>query len=188
MESASQPINASRSTHRQENTGHPKRPSPFSSAGPGEGTYDLAVPDKPNLLNRSLVLLTLSYAAVSYFQYLFFYWMQFYFDNVLAFRQGRRTALCDDSDCRDGDRDDPWRVAHRPDDERAGRRRGRALMASCGMLASALFLGVGNAADGPLWVVGFFALSMGAIGLCESSFWTSVVELGGRRGGSRPRF
>ena len=33
MESACQPINASRSTHRQENTGHPKRPSPFSSAG-----------------------------------------------------------------------------------------------------------------------------------------------------------
>ena len=33
MESACQPINASRSTHRQENTGHQKRPSPFSSAG-----------------------------------------------------------------------------------------------------------------------------------------------------------
>src|SRR5207244_3216025 len=35
------------------------------------------------LANRSLVLLTLSYAAVGYFQYLFFYWSQQYFDKVL---------------------------------------------------------------------------------------------------------
>src|SRR5437870_8973985 len=35
------------------------------------------------LQNRSIILLTLSYAAVGYFQYLFFYWMQYYFDQVL---------------------------------------------------------------------------------------------------------
>src|SRR5688572_24619645 len=33
--------------------------------------------------SRSLVLLTLSYAAIGYFQYLFFYWMHYYFDRVL---------------------------------------------------------------------------------------------------------
>src|SRR6185436_1712168 len=32
---------------------------------------------------RNLVLLTLSYAAVGYFQYLFFYWLHYYFDSVL---------------------------------------------------------------------------------------------------------
>src|SRR5439155_13831228 len=38
----------------------------------------------PTLLkNRSVILLTLSYAAVGYFQYLFFYWMHYYFDEVL---------------------------------------------------------------------------------------------------------
>ncbi len=183
MEPTYQPINASRSTHRQENTGHPERPSPFSSAGAGEGAYDLAVPDKSNLLNRSLVLLTLSYAAVSYFQYLFFYWMQFYFDKVLAFGkdEGRLYATIPTVAMAVGMILGGWltdRVI-----ERAGRRRGRAIFASCGMLASALFLGVGAAGRGPLWVVGFFALSMGAIGLCESSFWTCVIELGGRRGG-----
>src|SRR5207248_1065245 len=35
------------------------------------------------LTDRSLVLLTLSYAAVGYFEYLFFFWMHYYFDNVL---------------------------------------------------------------------------------------------------------
>ena len=33
---------------------------------------------------RSLMLLTLSYGAVNYFQYLFFYWINFYFEKVLA--------------------------------------------------------------------------------------------------------
>ena len=33
--------------------------------------------------NRSLVLLTLSYSAVGYFQYLFFYWLEYYFKDVL---------------------------------------------------------------------------------------------------------
>ena len=32
---------------------------------------------------RSLFLLTLSYAAVGYFQYLFFYWLHYYFNSVL---------------------------------------------------------------------------------------------------------
>ena len=33
--------------------------------------------------NRSLVLLTLSYGALSYVQYLYFYWIEFYFKNEL---------------------------------------------------------------------------------------------------------
>ena len=33
--------------------------------------------------NRGLLLLTVSYAAVSYFQYLFFYWIEFYFESEL---------------------------------------------------------------------------------------------------------
>ena len=33
--------------------------------------------------NRSLMLLTLSYAAVGYFEYLFYFWMHYYFEDVL---------------------------------------------------------------------------------------------------------
>ena len=35
------------------------------------------------LRSRSLILLTISYGAIGYFQYLFFYWMHYYFDEVL---------------------------------------------------------------------------------------------------------
>ncbi|MGC8641109.1 MAG: MFS transporter, partial [Isosphaeraceae bacterium] len=41
------------------------------------------------LRSRSLVLLTLAYAAVSYFQYLFFYWMSYYFETVLTLPTGQ---------------------------------------------------------------------------------------------------
>src|SRR5207237_3365122 len=34
--------------------------------------------------NRGLVLLTLSYGAVGYVQYMFFYWIEYYFKNVLG--------------------------------------------------------------------------------------------------------
>ena len=42
-----------------------------------------AEPWRALLRRRSLVLLTLSYGAVGYFQYLFFYWMRYYFETVL---------------------------------------------------------------------------------------------------------
>src|SRR5262249_46645100 len=35
------------------------------------------------LRNRSLVLLTIAYAAVGYYEYLFYFWSQYYFDNVM---------------------------------------------------------------------------------------------------------
>src|SRR5205814_10387655 len=35
------------------------------------------------LKNRSLLYLTASYALVGYFQYLFFYWAQYYFEKML---------------------------------------------------------------------------------------------------------
>src|SRR5262249_15331609 len=47
------------------------------AAGPATGGWKLL------LGNRSLVLLTLSYGAVSYFEYLFTFWMHHYFDDVL---------------------------------------------------------------------------------------------------------
>ncbi len=36
----------------------------------------------PVLRRRSVICLTLSYAAYGYFQYLFFYWVQYYFETI----------------------------------------------------------------------------------------------------------
>src|SRR5688572_3587548 len=51
---------------------------------PCEATERVEVSLPAGLSSRSLILLTLSYAAIGYFQYLFFYWMHYYFDQVLA--------------------------------------------------------------------------------------------------------
>ena len=53
-----------------------------------QATLDGRATTAPRLLawlrdHRNLILLTLSYAAVGYFQYLFFYWVHHYFETVL---------------------------------------------------------------------------------------------------------
>lgn len=133
--------------------------------------------------NRSLILLTLSYATASYFQYLFFYWMQYYFDTVmkLGTADGRFYATITTVAMAVGMVCGGW-----PADRariRFGPRRGRAIVPVCGMLASALFLGLGISSSHLFWVVTCFTLAMAALGTCESSFWVTGVEIGRKRGG-----
>jgi MFS family permease len=136
------------------------------------------------LRNRSLVLLTLSYAAVGYFEYASFFWMPTYIKTVgglpehewrlsvavvnLAMALGMPLG---------GLLADRLQLT-------LGYRRGRAVVPAGGMIASALLLGCGIMAQEPAWIVFWFALAMAAHGMCEGPSWTTAVELGGRRGGT----
>ena len=136
------------------------------------------------LRNRSLMLLTLSYAAVGYFQYLFFYWMHYYFDEVLhwgklesrhyASLPNLAMAICMPLG--------GWLTDQ--GQKRSGAIAGRTLVPRVGMTASALLLLLGIFARQPFWIVCWFTLSLGVLGLCEGAFWTTAVELGGARGGT----
>jgi MFS family permease len=136
------------------------------------------------LRNRSLVLLTLSYAAVGYFEYASFFWMPTYIKTV------------------GGLQDQEWRwsvsvvylamalgmplgglLADRLQ-HKLGYRVGRAAVAGGGMATSAVLLGCVLLAREPAWIVFWFALAMAAHGTCEGPSWTTAVELGGRRGGT----
>ena len=136
------------------------------------------------LRNRSLIFLTLSYAAVGYFQYLFFYWMHYYFDEIIhlgktesRFYAGLPNLAMAISMPLGG-----WLT------ERAqkylGQSAGRTLVPRIGMAASALLLVFGIFATNAFWIVLWFTLSLGVLGLCEGAFWTTAVELGGKRGGT----
>jgi MFS family permease len=138
----------------------------------------------PLLRSRSLILVTLSYAAVGYFQYLFVYWMQFYFDKVLhlgvtasKFYAGiLQLALAVGMPL------GGWlsgRLARN-----LGVRRGRALVSGWGMTASALLLGLGVLAREPVWIVTWFALAHATLGASEGPFWATAVDIGGRHGGT----
>ncbi len=133
--------------------------------------------------NQGLVLLTISYAAVSYFQYLFFYWIEFYFGKELKLPddESRRAALTitlamaigmalggvfTDRLCRN-----------------IGHRWGCRSIAIAGMGLSAAFAWFGVAAKEPDHVVLLFSLALGSLGLCESLFWTTAPSLEHRSGG-----
>jgi MFS family permease len=133
---------------------------------------------------RSLILLTVSFAAVGYFEYLFFYWMQYYFDKVvhLGKYQSRLYTTIPTLAMAVGMIAGGWLADWAQ--TRFGRRLGRAIVPVCGMTTSAVLLGAGLACREPEWIVAFFSGAMAAAGASEVSFWVTAIDLGGRRGGT----
>jgi MFS family permease len=139
--------------------------------------------DVPPWRKRSLILLTISYAAVGYFQYLFFYWMQHYFNTVLGLgkESGRLYAtiptIAMALGMAAGGRLTDWAQS------RWGGRRGRTGVTITVMTASAAFLGAGIVCREPAWIVTCFSFALALLGACEGAFWTTAIDLGGRQGG-----
>lgn len=136
------------------------------------------------LRNRNLILVTLSYATVGYFQYLFVYWMQYYFEKVLhlggdaskyyaGFLQLALAA---------GMPLGGWLSSKLT--RSLGVRRGRGYVAGGGMILSATLLGLGVLSREPFWIVVWFALAHAAIGASEGPIWATAVDIGGRKGGT----
>ncbi|MFP6702815.1 MAG: MFS transporter [Planctomycetaceae bacterium] len=138
--------------------------------------------------NGNLWLLTISYATYGYFQYLFLYWMGYYFKEVLQVPDvqarwasfwimlamgagmafgGQATDTC----CR-------W----------LGTSAGRRLIVITGMCMGAVFGLIGVNIDGLLGVSVSLAISMAAVGMCESVFWTTATDIGGKSRGVAAAF
>jgi sugar phosphate permease len=134
------------------------------------------------LRNRSLACLTLSYAAYGYFQYLFFFWMDYYFKEQLHLPDMQRRvyagipilAMAVGMMLGGWISDGLVRLY--------GLRQGRAMGPMLGLVAAAAFLTLGIMAKQPEWIVTWFALALGSAGAVEAPTWTTAVELGGRRG------
>jgi MFS family permease len=133
--------------------------------------------------NRSLVLLTLSYGMLGYVQYLFFYWIEYYFKNELKLpssesRQAAFTvtmAMAVGMAC--GGWVSDWLCRS------LGHSKGCRVMAISGMGLCALFSLLGVNTKNPQEVVWCFSLSLGALGMCEGIFWTTAPALESRNGG-----
>jgi MFS family permease len=136
------------------------------------------------LSNRSLVCLTLAYAAVGYFEYLFFFWMDYYFKDQLKLPDEVRRAYAGIPflAMAAGMAGGGW-VSDRFV-QLYGYRIGRAIVPVGGMLLGAVFLLLGILVTQPEWIVVCFAIALGAVGGAEAPTWTTAVELGGRRGGT----
>ena len=136
--------------------------------------------------NRSMLFLTLAYTAVGYFEYMFFFWMPYYFEKVLHLgkAESRYYGSIPPLMMAVGMPLGGWladRVmrAH-------GYRLGRAIVPAGGMLLSAGLLVAGmvaaNMNAAPWWIVSWFSLALGAIGMVEGPTWATAIELGRRRG------
>jgi MFS family permease len=119
---------------------------------------------------------------VNYFEYLFFYWMLYYFGSVLGLGSDTSrlystiVALAMAVGMLSGGfiTDRLERIL--------GHRRGRAAVPIMGMTTGAVMLGVGVMARDPIWVVLWFSLALGSVTAAEAAFWTTAIELGGRKG------
>jgi MFS transporter, ACS family, D-galactonate transporter len=151
-----------------------------------EGPRPEQAPDEGGFLlgNRSLLLLTLSYAAVGYVEYLFFFWVHYYLENVLHFgtQESRLYAALLTLGMAAGMVAGGWLAGQL--EEVCGRIRGRILVASTGLTAGAVLLVLGVLAEDKAAIVTWLGLALFAVGATEAPIWTTAVELGGRRGGT----
>jgi MFS family permease len=134
------------------------------------------------IANRSVLLLTLSYSAMGYFEYIFFYWMQYYFGSILHL-DSSTTNLYSTIPLLSFAAGMPvgGSVGDRLE-RRFGVARGRGLVPFTGMLLGAAGLAAGIVVKDPVAVVVCFSVAMLAIGAVEPQCWTAAVELGGSLG------
>jgi ACS family D-galactonate transporter-like MFS transporter len=138
------------------------------------------------LRHRSLLFLTLSYTAVGYFEYLFFFWMPNYFKDELHFgdAESRFYGTFPPIAMAIGMLLGGWlsdRIARLH-----GYRLGRVIVPASGMLLAVVLLACGiiaaNTSASPPMIVTLFSLSLGAMGAVEAPTWAAAIHLGGRRG------
>jgi MFS family permease len=131
-----------------------------------------------------LILLTLSYITVGYFEYLLYYWIQYYFEKVL---------MLSVEDSRFYSSIPPLAMAvafpiagWTTDRLRSiiGLRWSRSLVAIATMILSSLALALVPFTKNPVWLVIWFSLALGMTGASDLIFWTVGIELGGKRGGT----
>ena len=151
---------------------------------PLEKSIRIPAPWHALLHDRNLVLLTLSYAAVGYVEYLFFFWAQYYFKDVLDLSKevSRTYSMFLTLALAGGMIGGGW-LADRLRQESVSRW-SRAIVPMLGLAASGVFLLVGVRCDDLDAMVILLSLALLAVGAAEAPTWTLAVELGGRHGGT----
>ncbi|HUY92182.1 MAG TPA: MFS transporter [Pirellulales bacterium] len=135
------------------------------------------------LRRRGVIFVTLSYTAQGYFQYLFFYWIEYYFETVeqqgvdVARRSMTLIVLTMGAGMVLGGWLADRAAAFSP-------RLGRGLVPMWGMIASGVVFELGLLSSRPQVTLAAFALAAALLGTCEGAFWTTIIGLGGRFGGA----
>jgi ACS family glucarate transporter-like MFS transporter len=131
------------------------------------------------LTNRDLLLLTLGYALVGYFEYIFFYWI-YYYCGAIRHWPARQTELYTAAIFL------AWTIMTPLGGlvsdalvERYGRRAGRRLVPIAGLTGGAVCLWAGTNISSPVVAGSVLALAIGFASSSDGPFWASAIELGG---------
>src|SRR5262249_22111270 len=138
----------------------------------------------PVMRHRGVICITLSYVAFGYFQYLFFYWIQYYFETMQKVHPGvaRGYSTMITLAMGVGMLSGGWLADRVP--RSLSPRLQKALVPVLGMIASGAVFELGLLGPDARVTLAAFTLSAGLLGLCEAGYWTTVVELGHPFGGT----
>ena len=131
------------------------------------------------LTNRTLMLLTLGYGTVGYFEYIFFFWIYYYFGQI-RHMAGSQTAIYTTAIFLTWTVMTPlggW-VSDRIS-QRHGRFTGRRIVAGVGMTAGALCLAAGINLSNSLATGMILSLALGLASCSDGPFWASAIDAGG---------
>ena len=151
--------------------------------GESDASANRLVNDRRLLRDRNLWLLTLSYAAYGYFQYLFFYWMDYYFKKVLHVPDAASQRASFYIFLAMGAGMTIGGVSTGHAGKLLGAMRGRRSIVMTGMGLGALFALLAVRMTDHQSVAICLAISMGSLGMCEGVFWTTATDIGGKSRG-----
>lgn len=136
------------------------------------------------LLNPQMILITIGYFAVDYFEYIFFYWSYYYFGQVRKLGQEQSAVyttimmlvffvmtpmggwLSD-------------RMV-----QIFGLTKGLRIVGMGGLALSAILLFIGTRVDTTEAAVAFMSLALGFASCADVTFWAAVINVGGRNSGT----
>lgn len=138
--------------------------------------------------NRSVVFVTLSYVSLGYYQYVFFYWIEHYFDKVVGLdkdaARGNSTLITLAMGIAmvfGGLLTDRMPTSLSP----SVRRR---LVPFLGLAGSGAIIVAVEVSGSSSALLPAFVVAAALLGACEAAFWTTANELGGRLGGTAGGF
>lgn len=139
-------------------------------------------PERPRrLLNRNLLLLTAAYGATNYFEYIFFYWLYYYF-SVVQHTSVDKSAIYTTAVWLS------WAVMTPVGGwisdglvHAFGARRGRRIVAMTALSLSAILLFLATSRESPVAMVSLLCLALGCAAATDGTFWVAAAESGGSR-------
>lgn len=133
--------------------------------------------------HSNLWLLSLSYAAYSYLQYLFFYWLDYYFKTELKVSDADSRRASFYIFLAMGAGMSLGGLSTGVMSKLLGPNSGRRCIVMFGLLLGALFARLGVQMQDYFAVSVCLAMSMALLGMCEGVFWTTATDIGSQARG-----